>query len=38
MVQVTEADHFNQFDKVYQVVQNSEIVEPTKKRRLTTLN
>ena len=31
MAQVTEADNLNQFDKVYQVVQNSETVEPTKK-------
>ena len=32
MAQVTEADHLYQFDNVYQVVQNSETVEPTKKK------
>ena len=33
MAQVIETGNLNQFDKVYQVVQNSETVEPTKKRR-----
>ena len=36
MAQVLEADHLYQFDKVYQVIQNSETVEPTKKRRSST--
>ena len=33
MAQVTEADNLNQFDTVYQVVQNSQTVQPTKKKR-----
>ena len=36
MAQDTKADHLNQFDKVYQIVQNSVTVEPTKKRRSST--